>query len=75
MTIRTYAHLSPIAEAGGATGQPYSAVAGAAIAAALEDAHWGSREARAWPRVSQGRRWIEQLGGDGYLEQAQEEWY
>ena len=74
MTIRTYAHLSPIAEAGAATGQPYSAVAGAVVAAALEDARWGSREARAWLTRGQGQRWIEQLGGYGYLEATQAGW-
>ena len=74
MTLRAYGYLSPIAEAGAATGQPHSALAGAAIHAALEDARYGSREAQAWLTRGQGRRWVEQLGGDGYLEAAQADW-
>lgn len=74
VTNHAYGHLSPIAEAGAVTGQPYNAVAGAAVHAALEDARYGSKEAQAWLTQGQGRRWCETLGGAGYLEAAQADW-
>ena len=65
---RPFAQLSPIAQAGCDGGMPYSAVAGAVIRQALQDATAGSRTAYLWLRDGdQAARWAQLLGGDGYF--------
>ena len=64
------AGLGRCALAGAATNRPYSGVAGAVVRVALEDARYGSASARQWLEHGQGRRWVQLLGGDGYLDAA-----
>lgn len=62
-----------LGQVGAAVGRPWDALAGAVVRQAVEDARYGSSAARLW-LLGDGRRWVELLGGLGYLEQVIDEW-
>lgn len=66
----TFAEPTRLATVGAETQQPHNAVAGACIKLALADADAGSVSAYRWLASAQCRRWVAQLGGDGYLDAA-----